>query len=115
MTNDRLETIRLLIELSLPLESIAARVRIIDWDYDGETIELDRAHVANVLTRYLDGTLSAVDVERWANLLEGREDISFDARSSDWLDEVIFQLANPGMTAALDAELAAKLIAEAAR
>jgi hypothetical protein len=88
---------------------------VLEWDYEGETVVLRRAHVASLLNRYLSGALSDVDVERWANLVEGREDISFQPGSGDWLDEVIFQLANPGMTLPLDTVLAAKLIAEATR
>jgi hypothetical protein len=115
MTESRLETIGSLVELTGPLDTVAARVRTLEWDYEGETVILRRAHIAFALDQYLSGALSDVDVERWANLIEGREDISFEPRHEDWLDEVIFQLANPGMTVALDAELAAKLIAEAAR
>jgi hypothetical protein len=115
VSESRLEIIASLVELSGSLEPVAARVRVLEWDYEGETVVLRRAHIVSVLNRYQSGELSDVNIERWANLLEGREDISFEPGHEDWLDEVIFQLANPGMTVALDAELAAKFIAEATR
>jgi hypothetical protein len=48
-----------------------------------------------MLERFLSGDLTSGDLERWANAIEGREDIGLDADAADALKEVIFELANP--------------------
>jgi hypothetical protein len=35
------------------------------------------------------------DLERWANAIEGRDDIGLDTDAADALKEAIFELANP--------------------
>jgi len=108
-TSDRREIIRKLLELSWPLEDIAAKVRAIEWDSEGEPVPLTRKHLAAVLRRYLECHLSAKDVETWANLIEGRDDICFEAGSEDRIKETLHELANPALTQLLDNRRAAEL------
>lgn len=112
MNKNRLALVKALIELSLPLDELDSRLREFDWDFEDAPIELRRTHVIYALGRYLNGELSASDVERWANLVEGREDIYFEESSGGQLDEVIYELANPTLTASLD-EVHASTIIEA--
>jgi hypothetical protein len=51
-------------------------------------------------------------VERWANLIEGREDISFEGKHEKWIAETVYELANPALTAQLDITRARELIAQ---
>src|SRR5262249_40570193 len=80
------------------------------WDYNGDPVELSAAHVAEVLNRYINGQLSALDVENWANLIEGREDIEFAAPDQDRLKSVMHELANPLLTEPLYIDGAKKLL-----
>lgn len=111
MNEGRLDVIKALIELSCPLDVIGSRIREFDWDYEGIPVELSRVHLASVLRRYLNKDLSAGDVEQWANLLEGREDVCFESGSEEQLHEVLYQLANPYLTAPLS-EIHAKALVE---
>lgn len=52
---------------------------------------LNQPAIAAVLQRFKAGELTASQVEAWAEMIEGREDIDLDATAR----EAIFQLANP--------------------
>jgi hypothetical protein len=81
-----------------------------DWDYEGDGVELTRRHLSAVLQRYLQAVLSARDVEVWANLIEAREDVCFDANYEREIEEVLYELANPTLTQPLDRSRASSLI-----
>jgi len=112
MNDNRIEIIRALVELTYPLDMIASRIREFDWDYEGDPVELTRSHVINLLKRYLKKEFAVCDVEHWANLLEGREDVCFESGSESVLDEIIYQLANPDLTVALNDDIANTLIGD---
>ncbi len=101
MTNTRIDLVRALVEFSRPLDAIEPLLREFDWDYAGNAVELHRSHVVEVLNRYLNRELIASDVERWANLLEGRDDVSFEETSAALIQESLHELANPDLTFAL--------------
>ncbi len=112
MSLKRIDIVKSLIELSCPLETIVASLHEFDWDYEEEPVELLRAHLISVLHRYANGALSASDVECWANLLEGRDDICFENGAEEWIGAVVYELANPTLTVPLDINRARQLIAE---
>ena len=115
MNQKRFEVVKSLIELSCPLDVIAATICEFNWDYEGEPVELSRKHFVNALSLYMSGELSASEVEKWANLLEGREDIFFEKGSEEWIEEVMYELANPSLTVPLDIDHARTLIASASQ
>lgn len=112
MNNDRSVVVENLINLSRPLDDLRQQLSSFDWDFEGVAIVLNRHHVVNVLSRYLRGELTAIIVEQWANLLEGREDISFDRIHEKWIADTIYELANPVLTARLNMTRAHELIAQ---
>ena len=111
--NNRATVIENLIHFSLPLDELQRQARDFDWDFEGLPIVLTLNHIVHVLDRYLCGELTASIVEQWANLIEGREDISFDEMHEEWIAATIHELANPLLTAQLEAKRARELIAEA--
>jgi hypothetical protein len=40
---------------------------------------LSVGHATNILNRFVTGRIPAVEVENWANAVEGRDDIGFDS------------------------------------
>lgn len=82
------------------------------WDPtpDGPTVVLTGEHARNVLVRFQEGALSSAVVEAWANAIESREDIDFSDENADVLEELIFELANPLLTEALDSSRASSWI-----
>lgn len=110
MREDRMGVLEMVVELSCSIDLIETRIREFAWDYDGLPFELKRAHIIHVLKRYLVGELNADEVGRWANMLEGRDDICFESGSEGRLDRAIYELANPYLTAPLDEMRANNLV-----
>jgi hypothetical protein len=112
MNNDRSTVIENLVNFSRPLDELQRQLSGFDWDFEGVPIVLNLDHIVHVLRRYLSGELTASMVERWANLIEGREDLSFDNEHEKWITATIYELANPVLTAQLEIKRARELIAE---
>ena len=112
MNNDRSTVIENLVNFSRPLGELQRQLSGFDWDFEGAPIVLNLNHIVQVLWRYLSGELTASMVEQWANMLEGREDISFDNKYEKWITATIYELANPVLTAPLEIKRARELIAE---
>jgi hypothetical protein len=112
MNNDRSTVIENLVNFSRPLDELQQQLSGLDWDFEGAPIVLTLDHIVHVLRRYLSGELTACMVEQWANLIEGREDISFDNMHEKCMAATIYELANPVLTAGLEIKRARELIAE---
>ena len=108
--NTRTELLNSLLSFDQPLRQITSTLATFGWDSDRPLVTLNRQHIATVLTRYLDSELSKVDVEDWANAIEGREDIGYENGVADGLSDVIHQLANPQLTLPMSASFAKKLL-----
>ena len=89
---DRRKAVSNLIQWNAPLPELAAGIRKFPWDCDEELVELDQWDIGRALDRFVEGELTAKDIEDWANLIEGRDDIKF---ASDDVLETIHWLANP--------------------
>jgi hypothetical protein len=104
---NRADTLKSLIRLDRPLEAIAAALHQWGWDWDGPPLaSLTDEAVRAVLRRWADSQITADDVEEWANLLEGREDVAFGANAA----AAIYNLANPNLQGPL-VQVAPKIIA----
>lgn len=109
---ERANLLRELLNLERPLELIALGLKELPWDWDGpELVTLTAAHGLAVLERFLNGDLSADEVEEWANLIECREDVGFEPSRNAQLLELIHELANPLITAPLTDDMARTWIA----
>lgn len=92
MRMTREETIQSLVRLAHPLDALRASLGAFEWDWKGPPLaRLSGREVASVLQRYVDGEVTGYEVETWANLLEGRDDVEFQPEAA----EAIFDLANP--------------------
>lgn len=95
---NRIYLIQCLLTLSQPLMEITEKLAGVEWDYEGECVELRKEHLRSALQKYLDGILSGEDIELWANQIESREDIEFEASAEREIQDVLYQLANPLLT-----------------
>lgn len=109
MTDDRIAAVTSLLEFSEPLEQLAERMSEFDWDCTGQPVVLMPEHVVEVLERFLSDQIPASIVERWANLVEGRDDVDFQYRDG-LMSVVVHELANPTLTLPLDRARAALLV-----
>ena len=107
---ERRRILRSLLEMDRPLDEILRELAGFPWDSEEELETLRPPQVIGILRRYASGTLGAGEVEKWANAVEGRDDIGFEANHRALLQEVIFTLANPALQGALSETLAAQWI-----
>jgi hypothetical protein len=105
----RIDALQALVRFDKPLGEVFETLSQYPWDGE-ELVVLSCAHVASVLNRFMNGTISAADVENWADAIEGRDDIGFDAESRDLLKDAIWELANPILTNELSRDSAKVLI-----
>lgn len=91
-----------LLTLSAPVEQVLPQLLTLRWDEAGQPEQLTRANLRAALQRNGAGMLSAAELERWANALEGRDDLDFETGHEAAIDKVLFELANPLLTQALD-------------
>jgi hypothetical protein len=91
----RIEALRGLIELRESIPVSISRLRQFPWDSDRALVVLTGNDLARMLDRYLQGELSNMELEEWANALEGRDDIGYEPSTDDNLRRIIFELANP--------------------
>lgn len=112
MTPERVSVLRSLIALEQPLAPILKDLATFDWDIEDPLLPLSSTDVTLVLQRFYDGRLTNLEVEEWANALEGREDIELDPMHGEAIRSAIFSLANPTLTESLTKESARRWISE---
>ena len=92
---ERSQLLQSLLKLDRPLEQILPPLNQLGWDSDEELATLHPQHLISILSRYLNGELSPVEVENWANAIECREDLDWE---SEAISALIHELANPLLT-----------------
>lgn len=107
---ERAEALKRLLNFEGKPSEIVRSLGLFGWDSEDELVILSRGHIASVLQRYLNSKLASVEVEDWANAIEGREDIGYEKGCEELLNETIFQLANPVLAKELDDDFANELI-----
>lgn len=106
----RLSLLRDLLAMTMPLGEVIRQLAAMNWDYEGDGVELTKEHLANALHRYLRGDVSEADIEVWANQIEGREDVQIEPSSEREIEGVLYELANPLLTEPLDRARAKQLV-----
>jgi len=111
MIQKRTKLLTSLVALNGCLKETCSELSRLGWDSSHDLVLLTKNHALSALRRFLDGSLSASEVEEWANAIEGREDIGFEGQNEDMLQELIYELANPILTRPLTSSSAAEWIA----
>jgi hypothetical protein len=94
-----------LIKLRRPLSELAGELAGFSWDCEMELVRLTSVDIVTALRKFLDGELSGNDIERWANLIECRDDIDYEG-----LSDLIFRLSNPEINGQLDPSAANEIL-----
>ena len=98
---ERIAAVERLIVLADPLPVCRERIAGCAWDYHGVPALLTRADITRVLRRYLADELTAADVEGWADAVEFRDDIEYDAPDLDEISDLLAILSNPAINGLL--------------
>ena len=72
-------TLQSLLAFDRSLDQIRQDLAGYPWDSENPVVTLDRKKFAAILRRFLSGEFSASEIEDWANIVEGREDIGIEA------------------------------------
>ena len=107
MSTSRKELVERLVRFDAPLAPTLSALQEFGWDCDEPLVTLDASSVRSVLQRYLSGSLTAADVEAWADAIECRDDIE-----ASGFRDVIFELASPSITRQLSPSVAQDLLAQ---
>jgi hypothetical protein len=99
-----------LLAMDHPLEVIHRELAMLPWDCPSPLVTLRADHVVRVLQRFLTREFDRDTIERWANALEGREDIGLDAPIAAALKQMIFELANPDLAGYLTDDSATEYV-----
>ena len=78
----------------------------------GRGFLLSRSATIRVLEDFVAGRLSTTEVEQWADSLDAMDDVQYEAGHEGVIADVLFQLGAPEINRALDAQIAASLIAK---
>lgn len=76
------------------------------WDLEDPILQISTSDILNILRKAITGEIDFIELENWANLIECRDDFSFQ---NDGLQEIIFQLANPILNGNITKELLVSL------
>ena len=108
MSTSRTELVERLLHFDAPLAPTLAALREFGWDCTEPLAILDALSVRSVLQRYLSGSLTAPDVEAWADAIECRDDVDYSS-----FRDIIYELANPLLTRPLTLATAQELLSHA--
>ena len=99
------------IELGEPLADVLAQLAKFEPPQSsGAVVQLERSHLQRALNLFLEGKLSAEDVESWASVIEASRDVKSQAKDEDVLRRAIHQMANPYITRELTVDSARELL-----
>lgn len=101
----RLEALQALINGKRSIELLRSQLSVFGFDSDPLVI-LRVEQVMDLLSRFVEGEIPGSYVEGWADLLEVREDVSFDSAYESEIKQFIHDLANPILSGPLDKERA---------
>lgn len=108
---ERRRLLRSLLELERPVERIVRELSALPWECDHDLLVVRPHHLIEVLGRLTRGSLTAEQVESWADAIEGREDVGFEEATGQVVKAALFDLANPQMQGELTAEVADRWLA----
>lgn len=103
---DRQRLLNSLIRLDRPLSDILADLSNLSWDSHEKHVLFLVDNALFIIERYLRGDLHALEVESWANAIEGRDGIEFSTQDEELLMEFIFKMSNQEITLRLDRNVA---------
>lgn len=107
---DRFDVLRDLVAFNKPVSILADSLSKFNWDYEGQPMIVMASQIREVLKRFLAGGYSAKELEAWANLIECREDLEFEEKKHEEIENVIYCLANPVLDGGITADSCNALI-----
>ena|ERR1017187_8634980 len=96
MDAERITVLKSLLQCRDNIDTLTHDLAKFSWDSE-PLIFLTVEDLKKVLEKYLSKRISINHLEKWANIIESREDIAFDPAKEDVIKDVVFNLANAGI------------------
>ena len=95
--NRRGEILEDLVRYEKPSGPLMRELKSFGWDWPeaAPLVVLKKEDLLRVIARFLCGEITAVQLQEWAENLEEREDVAFDGKDKELLDDVFFRIATP--------------------
>jgi hypothetical protein len=110
VTRDRVSILQDLVQYRRHLDELASELAGYDWDSQQRLVELSRADVCSVLSRYVDDKLDADQCRNWAEALLGRDDIGMEHEHESVLKDLLFWMSTPEINQPMTPALAREWI-----
>jgi hypothetical protein len=101
----RKQILHRLIQLDGDLETIQKELKSFAWDANEYIIVVTMNDLKAVLTQYLEGKKTIDELERWADLIECREDIDFEDSQENKIKTIVHHLANPELNGKVSVDI----------
>lgn len=93
-----------------PTEPLMRELRSFGWDWSGAPLlVLTKSDFLHVLDRYLAGQISTSELQEWAENLEARDDVAFDEKDKELLDDIFFRIATPEVNGSLTQDVVRRM------
>jgi len=94
--NRRAEILKELVRFESPSEPLLRELQTFGWDWSGAPlVVLGKEDLLRIIDRFLTGKITAAKLQEWAENLEVREDVAFDEKSAELLNDIFFRIATP--------------------
>lgn len=103
--HNRLSIVMDIVSFARPVAEMEKDITSYPWDYSGKGVTLTAKNISHALDMYKFGVITDKDLVDWANLIELREDIVYDAERHDAIEQAIFVLANPEINCQISYEI----------
>jgi hypothetical protein len=106
---DRIDVLADLVHLNGDLSNLKKELSQYSWDIEFPVMDITRLDLLTVLKSCINGVISYDKLGNWANLIECRDDLSFE---NDKMQEIIFELANPEINGNLNKDRLNEIVNE---
>lgn len=79
--------------------------------YRERILTLTEKNVNRALAKYVEGSITEENIEKWANFLEMNENVVYEKGFEDWISHVLFVLSTPSINGPITPDLAKELLA----
>jgi len=103
---NRQQALKQILEFGVEREQAFSALVTFAWDPDFCAVKVSTDNLALVLTKYIDGEITAEQLEQWANIIECRDEFDYSA-----IEGYIYALAEPEQMGEISQDKIAKMLA----
>jgi hypothetical protein len=92
---NRLALINEIINIPKDLPKYITELWEFTWDYEGDKILMWKQHILKLFAKYRDGYIDYDYLTLWADILELRDEIEYEAPNEDIISEILSILSSP--------------------